>query len=353
MADNKPFGQTFGGQMLAGAGGSLLNGLFNIGAAKRQYKYQSKLQQQQYDLNERAAESAFGRQQQFYEQQRDDQRQWEDPSAIKSRYENAGINPTAAFGTAGSYSPMQSPSGAVGNQQGVGLGNASAFPIADPIEQAYRLAMIRNVDAQTAKTESETGDRNEFLRGQRLANDLKDAGLISQDLANQLDSLNLQFKTEVYDTEVQVRKQTADNMAKQFEQMNQQIAESASRQTLNDEQAKQYASVIALNTAQAILAKTQSLWHGKVSQAKIDEALARIENLAADSNFKSAQQVTEFAKQANLFAQKGYYESSSRLKDSDAEYSERTNSAYKSTVGQFIFDLGAALKQVIPFGKLK
>lgn len=328
MADKKPFGQTFGGQMLSGLGGSLVNGLFNIGAAKRQFKYQSKLQQQQYDLNEKAAESAFARQQQFYTQQRDDQREWEDPSAIKARYENANINPTAAFGTAGSYTPQQSPSGAVGSQQGVGLGNASAFPITDPIEQAYRLAMIRNVDADTKKKEGETLDPGETLRGQQLANDLKEAGLISQQLANSLSALDLQFKNEVYDTEVAIRKQTADNMAKQYEQMTQQIAESASKQLLNEEQAKQYASVIALNTAKAVLARTQSVWHGKLSQAQINESLARIENMAADSSLKSAQQVTEFAKQANMFAQKGYIEQQMRKTGAEADRLERLENVY-------------------------
>lgn len=296
----KPFGQSFGGQMLAGAGGSLLNGLFNIGAAKRQYKYQSKLQQQQYELNEKAAESAFARQQQFYTQQRDDQREWEDPSAIKARYQNAGINPTAAFGTAGSYSPMQSPSGSVGNQAGVGLGAASAFPITDPIEQAYRLAMIRNVDAQTEKTQSETGDREEFLRGQRLANDLKDAGLISQNLANSLDALNLQFKNEVYDTEVAIRKQTADNMAKQYEQMNQQIAESVSKISLNKEQEEQLKSLVLLNCANAAFAQVRTKWHGPLSQSQIDNWDQFTRNLEGENKHLAVKVANEYLRGSGI-----------------------------------------------------
>lgn len=325
----KSFGESFGGQMLSGVGGSLLGGLFNIGAAKRQYKYQSKLQQQQYELNEKAAESAFARQQQFYAQQRDDEYAYNDPAAVRERYENAGLNANAAFGTAGSYSPANAPSGSVGNQAGVGLGTASAFPISDPIEQAYRLAMIRNVDADTKQKEGNTLDPEETLRGQKLANDLQAAGLISIDLKNQLDALNLQFKNEVYDTEVAIRKQTADNMAKQYEQMTQQIAESVSKQSLNEEQAKQSASIIALNTARAILAKTQSDWHGKLSQAQINESFARIENLVADSNLKSAQQVTEFAKQSNLLSQKDVYSATAREANARSGRIERQEAIYR------------------------
>ena len=300
MADKQPFGQTFGGQMLSGLGGSLVNGLFNIGAAKRQFKYQSKLQQQQYDLNEKAAESAFARQQQFYAQQRDDQREWENPSAIKARYENANINPTAAFGTAGSYTPQQSPSGAVGSQQGVGLGNASAFPITDPIEQAYRLAMIRNVDADTKKKEGETLDSGETLRGQQLANDLKEAGLISQQLANRLSTLDLQFKNEVYDTEVVIRKQTADNMAKQCEQMNQEIAKSISDIEVNEEQKKQLQSLVLLNNANAAFARARADWHGKISKAQIEQYQQFTRNLEGENKNLAVEVANEYIKGSSL-----------------------------------------------------
>lgn len=292
----KSFGESFGGQMVSGLGGSLINGLFNIGAAKRQYKYQSKLQQQQYELNEKAAESAFARQQQFYTQQRDDEYAYNDPAAVRERYENAGLNANAAFGTAGSYSPANAPSGSVGNQAGVGLGSASAFPISDPIEQAYRLAMIRNVDADTKQKEGNTYDPEETLRGQKLANDLQAAGLISIDLKNQLDVLNLQFKNEVYDTEVTIRKQTADNMAKQFEQMNQQIAESASKVSLNKEQEKQLQSLVLLNCANAAFANARAKWHGPLSQSQIDNWNQLTRNLEGENKKLAVEVANEYLK---------------------------------------------------------
>ena len=43
---------------------------------------------------------------QFYE----DQKAYNDPNAVRQRYEAAGLNVNAAFGTAGSYSPTNAPS---------------------------------------------------------------------------------------------------------------------------------------------------------------------------------------------------------------------------------------------------
>ena len=166
MANDKLFSETFGGRLLSGLGGSLVNGLFNAGAARRQFKYQSKLQQQQYDLNEKAAAAAYERQKDFY----NIQNAYNDPAAVRDRYKNANINPTSAFGTAGSYTPAQQAATAP-QGSGAGLGTASAFPVADPIEQAYRLAMIRNVDADTKKKEGETLDPGEtnVLRNSRIS----------------------------------------------------------------------------------------------------------------------------------------------------------------------------------------
>ena len=257
MADKKPFGQTFGGQMLSGLGGSLVNGLFNIGAAKRQFKYQSKLQQQQYDLNEKAAESAFARQQQFYAQQRDDQREWENPSAIKARYENANINPTAAFGTAGSYTPQQSPSGAVGSQQGVGLGNASAFPITDPIEQAYRLAMIRNVDADTKQKEGNTLNPDETRRAQQLENQLRELKIVGQDVLNRQSTFNLEFDQATREMNIDKLRQSVDNMRQQYENMSAEYIRILNGTQLDMAQADVLRDQLRLNTAHIALMEAQ------------------------------------------------------------------------------------------------
>lgn len=288
MADKNFFGQTFGGRMLSGLGGSLVNGLFNIGAAKRQFKYQSKLQQQQYELNEKAAESAFARQQQFYAQQRDDQREWENPSAIKARYENANINPTAAFGTAGSYTPQQSPSGAVGSQQGVGLGNASAFPITDPIEQAYRLAMIRNVDADTKKKEGETLDPGETKRAQQLENQLRELKIVGQDTLNQQAQFNLEFDQAVRETNIAKLKQSVANMKQQYENMQAEYIRISNATQLDQGQADLLRQQLELNTVHMALMRAQE----KALKAGTALSYARIEEIG--SNMATANTMRDY-----------------------------------------------------------
>ncbi len=313
---------------------------------KKSWKYTQKAMALQDQYNRQAADTAYQRQMEFYNQERD----WNDPSNVRKRYEAAGVNPTSAFGTAGSYTPQQAPDHVVASQApSAPFVDANGFTFENPIQQALQLAQFKNIEANTAKTESETGDRGEFLRGQKLANDLQESGLISLELRNGLDALNLQFKNEVYDTEVSIRKQTADNMAKQYEQMNQQIAESVAKQNLTEAQIPQVASVIALNTAQALLAKTKADWHGKVSKAQIDEALARIENLVADSGLKSAQQVSEFAKQANYYSQAGYYDASARRANADSVSSERINAAYDSDAGSLLTEIGEIIRSLSPF----
>ena len=288
MADKTPFGQTFGGKSLSGLGGSLVNGLFNIGAAKRQFKYQSKLQQQQYDLNEKAADAAFARQQQFYTQQRDDQREWESPSAIRSRYEDAGINPTSAFGIAGSYTPQQSPSGTVGSQQGVGLGNASAFPIADPIEQAYRLAMIRNVDADTKKKEGETLDPGETKRAQQLENKLRELNIVGQETLNQQAQFNLEFDQAVRETNIEKLRQSVANMKQQNENMQAEYIRILNGTQLDMAQADVLRDQLRLNTAHIALMEAQE----KAARAGAALDYKRIEEIG--SNMSTANTMRDY-----------------------------------------------------------
>ena len=252
MADKKPFGQTFGGQMLSGLGGSLVNGLFNIGAARRQFKYQSKLQQQQYDLNEKAADAAYERQKDFF----NIQNEWNDPSAVRERYENANVNPTSAFGAAGSYTPAQQAATAP-QGSGAGLGAASAFPVADPIEQAYRLAMIRNVDADTKKKEGETLDPGETKRAQQLENQLRELKIVGQDVLNQQSTFNLEFDQATREMNIDKLKQSVDNMKRQNENLQAEYIRIVNGTQLDQGQADLLRQQLQMNTARMSLMAVQ------------------------------------------------------------------------------------------------
>ena len=276
------------------AGGSMISaGIKN----KKSWKYTKKAMALQDEYNRQAADTAFERQKEFYNQERD----WNDPSNVRERYEAAGLNPNSAFGTAGSYTPQQAPDHVAPSQApSAPFVDAQGFSFTNPIQEALQLAQVRNIEANTAKIESETGDRGEFLRGQKLANDLQESGLISLELRNGLDALNLQFKNEVYDTEVSIRKQTADNMAKQYEQMNQQIFESVSRIELNDEQKKQIQSLVLLNNANAAFANARADWHGKLSQAQIDEWEQFTRNLEGENQHLAVKVANEYLRGSGI-----------------------------------------------------
>ena len=252
MPDKKFFADSFGGRMLSGLGGSLVNGLFNIGAAKRQYKYQSKLQQQQYELNEKAADAAYERQKDFY----NIQNAYNDPSAVRERYENANINPASAFGTAGSYTPAQQAATAP-QGSGAGLGTASAFPVADPIEQAYRLAMIRNVDADTKQKEGNTLDPNETKRAQQLENQLRALKIVGQNVLNQQSMFNLEFDQATREVNIDKLKQSVDNMKQQNENMQAEYIRIMNGTQLDQGQADLLRQQLQMNAARMSLMAIQ------------------------------------------------------------------------------------------------
>lgn len=283
MASDKLFSETFGGRLLSGFGGSLVNGLFNIGAARRQFKYQSKLQQQQYELNEKAAAAAYERQKDFY----NIQNAYNDPTAVRDRYKNANINPTSAFGTAGSYTPAQQAATAP-QGSGAGLGTASAFPVADPIEQAYRLAMIRNVDADTKKKEGETLDPGETKRAQQLENQLRELKIVGQDTLNQQAQFNLEFDQAVRETNIEKLRQSVANMNQQYENMQAEYIRISNATQLDQGQADLLRQQLELNTVHMALMRSQE----KALKAGAALSYARIEEIG--SNMATANTMRDY-----------------------------------------------------------
>ena len=200
----------------------------NFAMADLSYKKNKKLLQQQYKYQKEAAELAWQRQMQFYE----DQKAYNDPNAVRQRYEAAGLNVNAAFGTAGSYSPTNAPSS-------VQPAGGVSTPYVDYTNMKFQSALglarqqaeIDLIKAQADETRGRTLDPDETQRGQKLGNDLTalnarltDANIIGKGLANKLDSLDLRFRNEVYDTSVAIERQKALNIAKQYEVMNEDLS---------------------------------------------------------------------------------------------------------------------------------
>mgnify|MGYP001046909254 CR=1 FL=1 len=206
------------------------NAAMNFAMADLSYKKNKKLLQQQYKYQKEAADLAWQRQMQFYE----DQKAYNDPNAVRQRYEAAGLNVNAAFGTAGSYSPTNAPS-SVQPAGGVSTPyvDYTNMKFQSALGLAKQMAEIDLIKAQADETRGRTLNPDETQRGQKLTNDLTalnarltDANIIGKDLANKLDSLDLRFRNEVYDTSVAIERQKALNLAKQYEVMNEDIARS-------------------------------------------------------------------------------------------------------------------------------
>lgn len=275
------------------------NAAMNFAMADLSYKKNKKLLQQQYKYQKEAAELAWQRQMQFYE----DQKAYNDPNAVRQRYEAAGLNVNAAFGTAGSYSPTNAPS-SVQPAGGVSTPyvDYTNMKFQSALSLARQQAEIDLIKAQADETRGRTLDQGETQRGQKLGNDLTalnarltDANIIGKGLANRLDSLDLRFRNEVYDTSVTIERQKALNIAKQYEVMNEDIARSVAGRSLTEDQRNEIKSRIWLNSRNAALAQIQAEYHGKLSQAQIDELVARTDSLESTKKWLDERAKTERA----------------------------------------------------------
>ena len=140
---------------------------------------------------------------------------------------------------------------------------------------AKQMAEIDLIKAQADETRGRTLNPDETQRGQKLTNDLTalnarltDANIIGKDLANKLDSLDLRFRKEVYDTSVAIERQKALNLAKQYEVMNEDIARSIAGRSLTEDQRQEIQSRIWLNSRNAALAEIQAEYHGDANRTE-------------------------------------------------------------------------------------
>lgn len=321
------------------------NAAMNFAMADLSYKKNKKLLQQQYKYQKEAAELAWQRQMQFYE----DQKAYNDPNAVRQRYEAAGLNVNAAFGTAGSYSPTNAPSS-------VQPAGGVSTPYVDYTNMKFQSALglarqqaeIDLIKAQADETRGRTLDQGETQRGQKLGNDLTalnarltDANIIGKDLANKLDSLDLRFRNEVYDTSVVIERQKALNIAKQYEVMNEDIARSVAGRSLTEDQRKEIRSRIWLNARNGALAQIQAEYHGKLSQAQIDELVAKTESIDATKMLVHSQTATESSRRAEI-------EARAALTRAQASLAELENFDRRS-VSDLSRNAGTTLKYLIPF----
>ena len=348
MSDfSKAFGSLGGlmGSTAAGAIGNIASGaanaLFGGIQARRNWKYKKKEMDLQQKYNLENMQKQFDYQQEAWNREN----RYNDPRNASARWRLAGISPNAVFGNSPGGAGVAGSAGTpdVSNPSAGGNVDTSSYhPTLTPVEMMRAQNEKKVADSQAdlnsalaGKARGDTKDPDETKRGQKLYNDgldltnkLTASKVINQGTQNELDALDLRMKNELFDTTVKIEKQKAENLAKQYEQMNQQIAESAARENLANAQVKEVVSRIALNAAYAYLANTQAQWHGKVSQAQINEFIAKTTNL---------DELTKAAK------------ADTRLTTARAVLEEQNAKVFDSKAGEFVKEIGAIISALSPF----
>lgn len=206
--------------MIGQVAGAAINAISSAFQAKQNQKYQLELLQKQQDFAREQATTEYERQLEFWSKNND----YNDPTAVRDRYRRAGINPTSAFGTAGSYSPSQaSASAPKGDVPAVPYVNGAGFSIGDPLDAMLKGAQIDLVKAQADETRGRTLDPNETKHTQVLENLLRSKNLISKDLEISLLKFEDDMKENVFNFEREVDEAKLENIKIQHEEIQERL----------------------------------------------------------------------------------------------------------------------------------
>lgn len=282
--------------MFGGAYGlaSMLGSIpFGTLKAERNWNYRQREMALQQEYNERNMALQYAYSMRAF----NEQNTYNDPSAAVSRWRQAGISPAAVYsgspggaGIAGSLATPDSDNPNSGSNMGPSDSSASDIIQAFRLSQEAKLvdSQVELNEANADKARGDTKDSNEVIRNQKLTNNLLEMQVIGQDIANKQNQLDLDRDEILFDTSVETDKAKLDNIKKQNDLINQQIAESASRTDLNRQSIVESASRIVLNMAETALAQTRAQWEGKVSEAQIKKLGAEVDNLMSNVDLNNA-----------------------------------------------------------------
>lgn len=272
---------------------NLSNNIMNFAVTNSNYNKNRKLLKQQYKYQREAADIAYQRQMDFYKQQLE----YNDPSAVRQRYEAAGINPNAAFGTAGSYQPQNAPTSveAAGGVQAPYVSN-NGFTYENPLDTMIKIAQARNIDANTQKVVGDTVEPGLTSEGVRLTNRLKESGVVSQDLAIQQQKFDYDFAVETRQQNVRKLDQSVYNMEQQFRVMTAQYETLMDQHRNNPDVLREIQSRVWMNYAHLGLMQAQADLARKgvyLTQAQIENISQQTSNLASTKALIEEQIKTE------------------------------------------------------------
>lgn len=320
----------------------------NFAVSNRNYKTNKKLLQQQYKYQTEAANVAWQRQMEFYNANN----AYNSPSAVRKRYEDAGINPNAAFGTAGSYTPAQAPQSVqpAGSVQAPYV-EGSGFSFRDPLDQLLKLSQIANIDASTKKTQGDTVEPGIVSEGVKLTNSLKSKQIISEQLGIDQQAFDLDFAKATREQNISKLDQSVRNMQQQFQVMSAQYETLMDQHRNNPEVVKEIQSRVWMNAAHVALMQAQAdlAREGKfLTQAQIENLAQQTSNLESTKALIEKQIQTEGEKPALLRAQKYLNRMQGFKSYQDARGGKRREDAYGSSAGRFITEMGEIIKALSP-----
>ena len=268
---------------------------FDTLKAERNWNYRQKEMALQQEYNERnmALQYDYARRA-FYEQNT-----YNDPAAAVSRWRQAGVSPAAVYsgspggaGIAGSFATPDSDNPNAGGNMGPSDSSASDIIQAFRLKQEEKLvdSQVELNLANAEKARGDTKDSNEVVRNQKLTNSLLEMQVIGQSIANKQNQLDLDRDEILFGTSIEVEKAKLDNIRKQNNLINQQIAESASRADLNRQSIIESCSRIVLNMAETALAQTRAQWEGKVAAAQVKKLGAEVDKLMSEVDLNNAKE---------------------------------------------------------------
>lgn len=270
-------------------GAALIAGTVQAGTAvsqgsanRKTRKHNEKMAKLQNEWNIEAANVAYQRQLDFYDKQTTSDRAYNDPSAVRQRYEEAGINPNAAYGVSGSYQPQQSQGlSRVQAAQGapVPFVNGGGFTHVDPLQAMLVSAQVENIRAQTQKIKGDTVDVGLASRNAELNNRLLEQNIINADIKTQQDAFDLNFDKEVKEVNKDKLKQSVVNMRKQGELLDAELQNSLDRHQNNPVVVEEIRSRIYKNDLQSAILAVQAEHQEQLSTEQINHLLEQTNNV--------------------------------------------------------------------------
>lgn len=299
MPENNSFWSSIGGSILSGGLGSFassaLGGLGSLlsgsyGKAKRmqsrQYEFQRQLNDQMAEINETAAENAYSRQVDFWNQQN----VYNSPENQRKLREDAGLSPFALNGNlqgAGVSSSLSSTPAGISSSGG-SVGGSFTPP---PISAMPGLSLLPEqkslLRAQADKTAAEASRvrydqevvQPALLSVKASEKALNDANVRNADIRTALDGLKFAFEQETYDQNVEMVYLRREMLDKDIQRLTVGIQNSLAELSRQDDVSRLLKVNIekAANESILLKVKTELARHEiDLTDAEIREVMARV-----------------------------------------------------------------------------